>query len=108
MFTRGHWHLPVGGVIGVNRRDMGTEIILGVRPEALRFVPPAGAPLSGRAVVVEPRGPQTVVTVEIGGVLLKVLSPTIDCPAEASDVGLPAEPGSLVLFSGVTGRRLIA
>jgi multiple sugar transport system ATP-binding protein len=109
VFQRDRFRLDVAAVPGAQKRDAGAEVVLGVRPEAMRLTAAAAAAaFVGRAVLVEPRGPQAVVTVEAARVLVKVLAPTHDCPPEGAEVGIAIDPGNLVLFSGETGRRLVA
>lgn len=87
---------------------VGEAVVLGLRPETLRLSLPAEARLTGRVVLVEPRGPEAVLTVEVGAVTLKVVAATADRPPENAVVGLSADPAALVLFSGEDGRRLAA
>jgi multiple sugar transport system ATP-binding protein len=85
---------------------VGQPIILGLRPESLTLAAANDATISGKVAVVEPRGPEAVVTVEAGTVSLKAVVPTAERPQEGSDTGLLADPSSFVFFSGETGRRL--
>ena len=107
-FARGPLHVDVTAVSGADRHDSGTEVVLGIRPEALRLVDPANAMLVGRVTLVEPRGPEAIVTLDVSGNALKILAPTINCPTEAAFVGVIADPAQMMLFSGETGRRLAA
>jgi multiple sugar transport system ATP-binding protein len=85
---------------------VGRPIILGLRPESLTLAVANDATISGKVAVVEPRGPEAVVTVESGTVSLKAVVPTAERPQVGADVGLLAAPSSFVFFSGETGRRL--
>ena len=96
VFERDGFRLPVHWPNG--RREPGTIVTLGIRPEALRMTAAAAGAVGGRVLAVEPRGAEAVVTVESGAVKLKVVA--------AAEVGLLADPASLVLFSGETGRRM--
>jgi len=108
IFARGGLRLAIGDVPGAHGRDAASEVVLGVRPEAIRLAPGGSATLPGRAVLVEPRGAQAVVTVDVFGSQLKALVPTLGCPPENAEVGLVIDPAALVLFSGETSRRLTA
>jgi multiple sugar transport system ATP-binding protein len=85
---------------------VGQPIILGLRPESLTLAAANDATICGKVAVVEPRGPEAVVTVEAGTVSLKAVVPTAERPQEGADIGLLADPSSFVFFSGETGRRL--
>ncbi|MEH2489176.1 ABC transporter ATP-binding protein [Bradyrhizobium sp. AZCC 2230] len=85
---------------------VGQPIILGLRPESLTLAGANDATICGKVAVVEPRGPEAVVTVEVGTVSLKAVVPTAERPQEGADIGLLADPSSFVFFSGETGRRL--
>jgi len=82
------------------------HVTLGLRPEALSLTAPEDAPLTGLVSLVEPRGPEAVVTLVLDGVLLKALVPARKRPAEGARVGITIDPLSLVLFSGETNRNL--
>ncbi len=98
--------LPMGGPLLPEAAD--TIVTLGIRPESLRIAAVASEGIAGRVVTVEPRGAEAVVTVESGPVRLKLVTASIGRPREGATVGLVADPGSFVLFSGETGRRIAA
>ncbi|CAN5351603.1 sn-glycerol-3-phosphate ABC transporter ATP-binding protein UgpC [soil metagenome] len=81
-------------------------VILGLRPESVKLIAANDSKISGRVALVEPRGSEAVVTVEVGTVALKVVTPSAGRPLEGSEIGLLVDPGSFVFFSGETGRRL--
>jgi multiple sugar transport system ATP-binding protein len=85
---------------------VGQPIILGLRPESLTLAAANDATILGKVAIVEPRGPEAVVTIEAGTVSLKAVVPTAEWPQEGTDIGLLADPSSFVFFSGETGRRL--
>ncbi len=96
--------LTADEIAGAGR--LGQPVILGVRPESLRLVPANESAISGRVTIIEPRGPEAVVTVEAGSVSLKAVVLASMRPQEGSNVGLVADPSSFVFFSGESGRRL--
>lgn len=106
IFARDGFRLAIDGTVGVGAA-VG-EVVLGVRPETIALVPARGASVGGVVRIVEPRGPQAVVTVAVGTDDIKALVPTVGRPAEGAEVGLGLDPARLVLFSGETGRRLAA
>jgi ABC-type sugar transport system ATPase subunit len=88
------------------------QAVLGIRPETITLTKPGkktGAKsLLGDVVLVAPRGPEAVVTVETQGVEITALVAMDDCPHEGDAVELVLPPEALVLFSGETGRNLDA
>ncbi len=93
-FTSGGLQLPVKAPV----RGAG---FVGVRPEDARL----GGEIPARVVVVEPLGRETLVTLEAGGVNVKVLSDDERRPAPGSAVGFGYDPARLHLFDA-EGRRL--
>ena len=79
---------------------------LGLRPESLRLAPEAAAPLSGKVSLVEFRGGDVVVTVEIASVKLDVVLPAAERPVTGQSVGVDFDSDSLVFFGGDSSRRL--
>ena len=96
--------LPPGEMVSSGRA--GQPIILGVRPESLKLALADESMIFGKVTIVEPRGPEAVVTVEAGAISLKAVVLAAGRPQEGSNVGLIADPSSFVFFSGETGRRL--
>ncbi|MBL8697977.1 MAG: sn-glycerol-3-phosphate ABC transporter ATP-binding protein UgpC [Alphaproteobacteria bacterium] len=82
------------------------EILLGVRPEHLHPASGGAAILQGRAVVVEPLGSDTMVSLDIAGTPLIARLPPRLVRRAGEPVALGAEPGNLHLFDKATGRRL--
>ncbi|MGH7965888.1 MAG: ABC transporter ATP-binding protein [Candidatus Binatia bacterium] len=100
--------LEMGHNQGLQARDR--EVLLGVRPPDLQIVDPAGADTIARVDVVEPRGSEIVVHVELreGGDDLKL---TVVVPAEAAvaindQIGLRFQPDRLHLFDAKSGERI--
>ena len=90
----------------VDAKDAGCQITLGLRPESLKLTGNGHATISGKVAIVEPRGPEAVVSVDVGASVIKVVVPSSERPLEGSPVDLFADPSSFVFFSGETGRRL--
>ena len=104
-FRRDNLFFPLpGGVCDAHR--IGEPIILGLRPERLKLTAANDSTISGTVTIVEPRGPEAVVTVDTGTVAVKAIVLSSSRPREGSNVGLLADPSSFVFFSGETGRRL--
>lgn len=80
--------------------------VLGIRPESLRIVPRREAEWIGSVKLVEPRGPEVVLTVQTASVQLKILAPATRHPKEGEFAGITADPAALVLFDGKTNRRV--
>jgi multiple sugar transport system ATP-binding protein len=80
---------------------------LGIRPEHIVIsLTPAAGTLPGRVVVLEPVGSQTLVTVRIGGDLIKVTTP-VDFHADAGrEVWLRFDPGRIRVMDAGSGEAL--
>jgi multiple sugar transport system ATP-binding protein len=104
VFEQGGFAVHLGRAAG--RVPFDQAVVLGVRPEALHLVSAQAASIVGKVVIVEPRGPEAVLTIETGSVNLKAVAPAFERPDEGDVVGLAVDPATLVLFSGETGRRL--
>ncbi len=82
------------------------EVLLGVRPEHLHPASPESAIIRGRAVVVEPLGSDTMVSLDIAGTALIARLPPRLVRRAGEAVSLGADPASLHFFDQATGRRL--
>ena len=78
---------------------------MGIRPEALRVSSEAAPAITGRINNVEPRGPETVVTVDVGIEQLTLVTPPTDALHAGDPVGLDLDYDSLVFFGGDSNRR---
>ncbi|HEY9214889.1 MAG TPA: ABC transporter ATP-binding protein [Ancylobacter sp.] len=107
-FEKGALRVPLDAASMPEAAGAGQAIVLGIRPERIALEPTDGAGLAGRVSLVEPRGPETVLTVETGGVELKILAPSSHRVREGETVGLSVDAASLLLFSAETGRGLHA
>jgi multiple sugar transport system ATP-binding protein len=105
-FEQGDFVVPMGRSLAAGRVPFDQPVVLGVRPEALHLVSAQAASMVGKVVIVEPRGPEAVLTIQAGAVNLKAVAPSFERPDEGDIVGLAVDPATLVLFSGETGRRL--
>ncbi len=79
---------------------------VGIRPDVLRLVPEREGLLSGRVSLVEPRGPEMVLTVEVGMEKLKVVTPSGGRFLEGEPTGLSVDPDDLIFFDGDYNRRI--
>jgi len=104
VFEQGGFAVHLGSAM--DRVPFDQPVVLGVRPEALHLVSAQAASIMGKVAIVEPRGPEAVLTIETGSVNLKAIAPAFGRPDEGDVVGLALDPATLVLFSGETGRRL--
>ncbi|MFQ3596002.1 MAG: ABC transporter ATP-binding protein [Sphingomonadaceae bacterium] len=109
VFQRGRFLVPLPDAMVPPSTTVGTRIELGIRAEALRPLADfANAPLAGRVRAIEPRGSDSVVTVEVEDVTLRliVIPPTV---AElGQELALAADATGLVLFNGDNGYALPA
>lgn len=81
-------------------------VTLGIRPENFRIGQPGDGGLISTVSVVEPRGLETVLTVETANTDFAVVIPSAARPELGEKVSLQFPEDSLVLFSGKTDRNL--
>jgi len=82
-------------------------LLLGVRPEHLVLGGEGTVPLlSGKAVVVEPLGSDTLVSLDIAGTAVIARLPPRLIRHAGEAVSLAAAPGNLHVFDAASGRRL--
>jgi multiple sugar transport system ATP-binding protein len=83
------------------------NLLLGIRPEDLRLAPEPGPDrLSGQVGVVEPLGPNTLFTVQLGGQIIRVAAAP-DVPVRHGDtVHLEPRPDRLRWFDAETQKAL--
>jgi len=92
---------------GAPALETGREVIVGVRPEALR---PAGEPgsvaFSGMVELIEPTGPEKIVTLDMGGDRLVATFPAETPVAQGQPLTLHVAPDRFSVFDPKTGKRL--
>ena len=85
-------------------------VLVGLRPEALAWLPPGQAGdagvVSGTASVVEPLGAETLVTIELAGHALHARVPPRSVRHAGESVRLAVAPEALHLFDAESGARL--
>ena len=98
--------LPAG-IVGVDVA-IGTEVVVGVRPETLSI---AGADNPGsftaEVLAVEPQGPETVVTAAFGESSFKVIVPAGTDAEAGGAITLAPQSNLVALFDAETGVRLM-
>ncbi len=82
------------------------EVLLGIRPEHLYPASAGSAILHGSAIVVEPLGSDTMVSLDIAGTPLIARLPPRLIRRAGEAVALGADPANLHFFDQATGRRL--
>ena len=81
-------------------------IILGATPESLRLVPPGTGDVPGVISRVEPRGPERVVTVAVGGQTVNVLNrAAAPQPLVGESVGIAFDPEEFHVFDADSNLR---
>ena len=103
--------LPDGSALPLAVAVEPGEVLVGLRPEALTWLPPdaprTGAEITGRASVVEPLGAETLVSIEMGGHTLHARVPPRSVRRAGEALRLALDPRDLHLFSrDAEGRRL--
>jgi ABC-type sugar transport system ATPase subunit len=109
----GHVHdgravLPDGTALPV--AAPAAEVTIGLRPERLVWLPPGAASdaavISAPALVVEPLGSETLVTLDLAGHVLHARVPPRAVRHSGEPVRLAVTPDSVHLFDRATGARL--
>lgn len=101
VFKKDSFVIPMGGSGGTP----GGFYTMGIRPEALSVSTAQTPAISGRIQNVEPRGPETVVTVGVGNEKLTLVTPPTDSLHAGDAIGLDVDYDSLVFFGGDSNRR---
>jgi ABC-type sugar transport system ATPase subunit len=95
---------------GAAAREGAHEVLCGVRPEELGWVPPGastdGACLRGTALTVEPLGADTLVTLLVAGTEIACRLPPRSVRRSGEALTLALDPARLHLFDRASGRRL--
>ena len=105
-FARDGFALTLPDGIALDPAEAAGQVVLGLRPEAIRLAPQDSDTLAATVQQVEPRGPEAVLTLDCAGQSLKVIVPASGRPQEGADVHLAFDRSALVLFSGKTDMRL--
>ena len=98
--------LPLSAELARRGAASSGELLLGVRPEHLHPEPAISAIIQGNAVVVEPLGSDTMVSLDIAGTPLIARLPPRLIRRAGERVTLGADPANLHFFDKATGRRL--
>ncbi|MDQ3458713.1 MAG: ABC transporter ATP-binding protein [Deinococcota bacterium] len=104
--VKGHFNgaFQIGSVtVPVRPGHPGGEGTLGIRPEDIRL----GGTTPGTILLVEPLGKEALLTVEVGGITLKVMVANEAPPTPGETIGLDFPLDRLHLF-GSDGKRLSA
>ena len=78
---------------------------MGIRAESMRLVPMDIAMLKGEVCLLEPRGPESVLTVKVGIEKIKAIVPSDVQLTDGEGVGLSVDGQSLIFFDGDTNRK---
>ncbi len=83
----------------------GKPLLLGIRPENIRI---GEGPFRGRVIVSEPLGSHTLLTVEVGKDLLKVVAPADDVFKPDQSLQIAPEPHKIRWMDEASGRAITA
>lgn len=97
--------IPLGNVAEARTLPDGLHTA-GIRPESITLAPPENAALAGEVTLVEPRGPETIVTIACGPGTLKAVVPSGTPCAPGRRVGLETAPETFVFFNNNTNHRV--
>lgn len=95
-------------VLPTRNRQVDSErpVVLGIRPEELRTVPHNRASIMGEIDVVEPTGPETMVTVQVGEHAIIARLPPRFAGRRKEPICLAMDPASVNLFDPDSGQRI--
>ncbi|MER9870921.1 sn-glycerol-3-phosphate ABC transporter ATP-binding protein UgpC [Mesorhizobium sp. M0136] len=95
-------------VLPTRNRPVDSErpVVLGIRPEELRTVPRNRASIMGEIDVVEPTGPETMVTVQVGEHAIIARLPPRFAGRRKEPICLAVDPASVNLFDPDSGQRI--
>ena len=82
------------------------EVLLGVRPEHISIAPVESSRWTASVDLVEPTGPEDIVTLKIGDQTMMVRRPAGEV-TQGNQVGIDLRPERVMLFEPVSGRRLL-
>nr|HMU53337.1 TOBE domain-containing protein [Geminicoccaceae bacterium] len=85
------------------------ELVVGVRPDGLSVIDPAGADLHGKVVLNEYLGRETYLHLDLenGSPMIVEISPDLHL-RQGDTVGLAVKPGAAHLFAAASEQRLAA
>ena len=86
----------------------GASLTLGIRPENMRISPAEAGDIAGTVLLTEPRGNESVVTVDSLGQYVKIIVPTGATPREGEPVGIALDTDALAFFDDLSGHRITA
>jgi len=82
----------------------GREVIIGVRPEHIRL---GRGRYLGRVSIVEPMGREMIVHIEVGGIYLRALAPSVTKISEGMEIRFNIDLRKIHLFDKATGESII-
>jgi multiple sugar transport system ATP-binding protein len=106
VFANGHATVSVPREAWPREIKEPREAFFGVRPEALKVVAGAGSMIDAKVVLIEPMGPEKIVTLATDGWQFKALFGPDVRLTEGDSVPVGAHPGRICLFDAASGVRL--
>jgi multiple sugar transport system ATP-binding protein len=102
-----HFAVPVGGSNLERIQGYGKEhTILGVRPEDILIVPEREGLFATEVLVVEPQGSHKIVAIDLGGEIVKIVTPPELSVAPGDQIHLRFKETGLNLFDSETEERI--
>ncbi|MCD6428243.1 MAG: ABC transporter ATP-binding protein [Desulfurococcales archaeon] len=85
-----------------------SEVILGVRPEDIEIVTEGdGAHATALVLVTEPLGKDVVVTTDVGGNTIKIVTSPLRSPAPGEKIRIKFKLGKIHIFDRKSGRAIV-
>ena len=101
--------IPLAGASARATGGGDGSVLLGIRPEHIEALrAPAAGSVAARVVVLEPIGPQNLLTVQVGSELLKVTAPADFYADPGQQVWLRLDPARIRLMDPQSGEALPA
>ncbi len=97
--------LGAGARAALHQRN-SRDLLLGVRPEDVRLVPPEEAAVKAEVYVLEPLGSETIVDLRVGEHVVKARAEADLDTEVGAPVGLAFNPQGLYLFDRSTGEAI--
>jgi len=102
----GKLHLEGSATIDPGRPVASGQVLAGLRPEDLTLTAADAGLLTGRVVLVEPLGSETLLHVDLAGTEIIASGPGRNAPSPGDTIGLTIAPNALKLFDATSGALI--
>lgn len=106
VFRTSAFTLPLCAVSALSTYPAEHAFSLGIKPERVILTAPDAGMLSGTVTMAEPRGHESVLSIDVHGEAFKIVVPVADHMCEGTTVGLNLPGDALTFFDGETNTRV--